>query len=552
MSATGRPRQTDTSVVAVLPIFLLVVALGGCGKDGRPAFDAVPGDVPELIAQGGRLDVVLDVQDSTHQLGDVTALTRTYNGSLPGPTLRIHPGDHVHVKLRNSPTSMPAPLTRSCPCGAGCGCGGTCGCANGGGCNCPASSMGHAGHGSTACSCGEPGADGSGAADRDAVTGTGHDGGTLASTAGMHSPLATNLHLHGVHVDPTGTSDNIFVSIDPGQEFDYDYDIPANHVGGIFWYHAHMHGLTTEQVGAGQTGAIIISGPLDQVPEIAVARERVLLLQEIILGSDGRVPPGGVGGTHYLPVNGVMNPDIGIHPGEVQRWRIVAANGDRFFQLQLDGHSFHQIAQDGIPFATPVEANQILLAPGNRVEVLVQAGVQGSYALKALEYDRGFGGPVPETVLATMVVAGAHWERTLPTTLVAPPAPPPSTIAHQRFFAFTPSSQPLLGAFGINGLPFDATRTDANPVLGTTEEWLIIDAVGEQHPFHLHVNPFQVIAINNQPVANPVWQDTAIVPRYGTILIRMQFQDFLGKSVFHCHILPHEDEGMMGVVNVGP
>ena len=159
---------------------------------------------------------------------------------------------------------------------------------------------------------------------------------------------------------------------------------------------------------------------------------------------------------------------------------------------------------------------------------------------------------MPEVVLANLVIGGKPSDGQLPVSLVAPPPPPAGPVAQQRYFDFdqiAPEPDPV---FAVNGMPFDPNVIVAQPLLGTTEEWTIVDVMNEEHPFHLHTNPFQVLQVNGVPVASPVWQDTARVPRQGFILIRTAFQDFAGKTVFHCHITPHEDLGMMAAFEILP
>jgi FtsP/CotA-like multicopper oxidase with cupredoxin domain len=377
----------------------------------------------------------------------------------------------------------------------------------------------------------------------------------LAPTSGLppgaHDPNTTNLHFHGLHVSPSGNADNVFLEVEPGMTFDYEFTVPTDHPGGFFWYHPHFHGNVSRQVGSGMAGGIVIEGELDDVPAVAAARERFLILNELTLDDTGHVPPGIFDPyTSHLTVNGLLQPAIDMRPGEVQRWRILAASGNRYFLLSLDGHQLHQIALDGIPFAAPVAQNQILVIPGQRIEVLVQAGAEGDYQLRALAYDAGgSGGSIPqdEVTLANVAVAGHSVGDVLPSTLVTPP-PPAGTPVVGRSFTFD-----FVGSAGtVNGIEFDPATIVASPVLDTTEEWLISDGAGIQHPFHLHTQPFQVVAISGIPVASPVWQDTANVPAGGSILVRIDFKTFTGKAVFHCHILPHEDIGMMAAYETIP
>ena len=106
--------------------------------------------------------------------------------------------------------------------------------------------------------------------------------------------------------------------------------------------------------------------------------------------------------------------------------------------------------------------------------------------------------------------------------------------------------------FFINGKQFDPDRVDVEVKLGTTEEWTLRNST-EQHPFHIHVNDFQVISIDGKPYDADGLQDTVrMLPKQDAVVIRIRFTDFTGKFVFHCHILNHEDNGMMAVVEVVP
>ena len=103
----------------------------------------------------------------------------------------------------------------------------------------------------------------------------------------------------------------------------------------------------------------------------------------------------------------------------------------------------------------------------------------------------------------------------------------------------------MVPVFAINGQVFDIDRIDEEIPLGAVEEWIITSATSDAHPFHIHVHPFQVTEINGNPVKPKRWQDTVIVPGFGIVRVRIRFLDFVGKSVYHCHILTHEDLGMM-------
>lgn len=150
-------------------------------------------------------------------------------------------------------------------------------------------------------------------------------------------------------------------------------------------------------------------------------------------------------------------------------------------------------------------------------------------------------------MLATINVGGAAVAPTpLPTSIGEIPALENDVIAQHRDVVF---SENKVGFF-INGKEFDPNRVTFNPKLGTTEEWTIHNVTKEEHPFHIHVNDFQIMSINGKRVHSASLRDTVPLPVGGTVVIRMRFTDFLGRYVFHCHILAHEDGGMMAIVDV--
>ncbi|MCA9778379.1 MAG: multicopper oxidase family protein, partial [Candidatus Eremiobacteraeota bacterium] len=384
--------------------------------------------------------------------------------------------------------------------------------------------------------------------------------------------LTTNIHTHGLQVDPRGNGDNPFVSILPGQYKDYEIRIPENHPTGLFWYHPHVHMTTSRQGWNGLSGAIIVEGGLDDHPEISQMQERLMVVNELLLDQNGQVPFGVVlpiaGFVPFttlpalptdicFPVNGVDNPTVTIRPGEVQRWRLLNASPHRALELSLEGHEIYQVAQDGIHFEAPKRRDKLVVAAGNRVEFLVKAGQAGTYELLALPRDQGHpGGARPQRTILTMDVGGQPTEMSIPTTLLPSPMPDISqnSIVQQRGVQFEGGILSAPVVFKLDGQVFDANRIDNSVESGTTEEWTLVNNDVFEHPFHIHVNPFQIVKINGEPYAEPeVWWDTIFLPAKGTVTVRMRFRpDVVGKTVYHCHILPHEDNGMMSAFTLNP
>jgi len=466
---------------------------------------------PEVrTSRDGLLDTTLTTSVMPVAVAGRTAIMSVYEGSIPGPTLRIRPGDRLRINLVNRLELLPDGLPPNNPFL----------------CTVPA---------------------------------------RMADEADPSTFCDTNLHTHGFHVSPSGNSDNIFVRIKAGESFQYEYQIPPDHSPGIYVYHPHLHGVSHQQSFAGLGGAIIIEGELDRLPGVAGVPERLLVLQATQLTDDGgtvsarsftNTPTGGSGSpgtqqSRYLRlVNGQLNPTMTIRPGETQRWRIANLTGNVTYLLHLDGHQLHQIAKDGNTLAETWTRDEIPLAPGERVEVLVQGGAAGSYALRTLDIATGFTVQVP-AVLATLVSAGAPMTpQPLPTTLI--PFEDLSTARidgrRQVTFQIKPPIAPLVTSFQVSGQDFDAARDDQVVRLNTTEEWVIRNSSTVFHPFHIHINDYQVVAYNGHPVPVRYWEDTTPVPPFGDITIRTRFLDFPGRWVFHCHILQHEDNGMMQTV----
>lgn len=363
----------------------------------------------------------------------------------------------------------------------------------------------------------------------------------------------TNVHTHGFHVSPKDNSDNIFLHISPGDTFEYEYHIPANHPPGIYWYHPHCHGNTAEQTTAGLSGAIIIQGGLDNIDGIAGLKDRLLFVQGSQFDGNGTMVPFDrqAPATRLHTVNAQYQPVISIQPGETQRWRIANACSDDFLLLQLQGHTMHEIAKDGNPCKSVVPVDQVLLGPAERVEVLIQASsTPGSYRLLSLPWGTDYQAQ-PQFLLATMVVEGAALEpKPLPVDLIPFEDLSLGTVDHYRVTAFQELGAPLFLA--IDGKHFDANRIDQTVKLGALEEWLVRNESSHYHPFHIHVNDFQVVAVNGQAVSADSYDDTINLPPNSEVTIRLRFADFDGKFVYHCHILSHEDFGMMATVEVVP
>jgi FtsP/CotA-like multicopper oxidase with cupredoxin domain len=381
-------------------------------------------------------------------------------------------------------------------------------------------------------------------------------GDTLAVSLANRMDEATNLHTHGLHVSPAGTSDNVFRHVGPGETADYAFAIPEDGISGLlipgfYWYHPHLHGDSAEQVTGGMVGALIVEGPLDELPGIAGLPERLLILGAAQFDEAGEVALPGETDAPTIFVNGQAQPTIAIAPGETQRWRILNASSFSFMNLALDGHRLHQIAADGNPLDAVWSREAILLAPGERIEVLVQGGAPGEYAFRALPWGENLEFQAqPESMpIATLVSDGPMAEASpLPTKLFGFEDLRDADIDRRRELVFSVTVDPFRTL--IDGREFDHDRVDQRVMLGATEEWRLVNTSSDWHPFHIHVNDYQVVEVNGEPHVARSWEDTTPIPAFGEIVIRTRFLDFAGTYVYHCHLLDHEDMGMMGVVEV--
>ena len=360
----------------------------------------------------------------------------------------------------------------------------------------------------------------------------------------------TNFHTHGLHTSPIGISDNVLRVMQANSEDPVSIDVPTDVAPGTYWYHAHLHGLTEEQVFSGLAGTLIVNGLTQRLPAaLQDVPERLLSLRDLQLQGGSIVTKNiNSDAPTTRTVNGLVNPVIDAAPGQTMLLRLGDMSADIWYRLKLDGATFTVLAEDANPLGAVETRDELLLPPGKRFDVLVRWARPGTYHLRTLRYSTGPAGDTyPARVLATFVVAGtAVAPVPMPTTMGALPDLGQDPIAVHRNVVFSENNK----GFFINGKEFDPNRVTFSPKLGTTEEWTIHNVTKEEHPFHIHVNDFQVMSINGRKVDPKSLQDTQPLPVGGTVVIRMRFTQFLGRYVFHCHILAHEDGGMMAVVDV--
>jgi FtsP/CotA-like multicopper oxidase with cupredoxin domain len=372
-------------------------------------------------------------------------------------------------------------------------------------------------------------------------------------------PEATTIHWHGLHI-PADQDGSPLYPIQPGKSHDYIFNIEHG-TAGTYWYHPHPDMTTGYQVAKGLFGALIIRSDDDPLP--ASLPEKIIILSDNRFNPDGSIDipdrasqaglideeNGREGNTFFL--SGHEMPTFSIRSGEVQRWRIINASASRVYRLSLGGQTFTQVGSDGGLFEHPVDMKEIVLSNSERAEILVRGtGAPGiAVPLQSLPYDRyapqtrpaTWDKPIDLAIVRTSTEPAVEPVK-IPSTLRVIPALDTTKAVTTRAFA--------LGQGIINGKTMDMKRVDTHVKLGTTEIWQIENIVGMDHPFHLHGFRFQILDRNGVPEKDRRWKDTVNVPKHETVRFVVKFDDFPGKWMYHCHILDHEDHGMMGILEV--
>jgi FtsP/CotA-like multicopper oxidase with cupredoxin domain len=426
----------------------------------------------DVWSKNGVLKTTLTADYQVGKVDNKTITAMVYNGSLPGPTLHVYPGDRLEINLINN----------------------------------------------------------------------------------LNEP--TNLHFHGFHVSPANDSDNIFLEVAPGKTQHYIVNIPKDHPLGTDWYHPHLHGLTYSQVSAGMSGLLIVEGLQKLLPKplqnITTQNFAIRDFPFDPLFQTTRNMSNTLTGHERLTTNGEINPQVNIKSGETQLWRIANIGSENYISVGLAGHKFHIIAEDGYPVWKVRENNTLFLPSGKRFDLLVTGTGNGSFPLSVV--NDAFNDHPLGTVLATAHVQGNQKDvNIIPTTLQKFSNEEKdlsnATIAAHRVLYWQSDDRNWI--YTINNRTFDPNRLDYKVKLGTVEEWKLIghdpQVSGNFHPFHIHTNHFQVMSVNGKPYNAHGYQDTVMIPTApGSVVIRIPFNDYVGKSVYHCHLLFHEDYGMMG------
>jgi len=372
-------------------------------------------------------------------------------------------------------------------------------------------------------------------------------------------PEPTTVHWHGIHL-PANMDGSPLDPVGAGEKHDYIFTIHRG-TAGTFWYHPHLDRRTGFQIAKGLYGAFIVRAPDDPLP--ASLPEKLLILADNRFRPDGSVdlpspdsPEGRVDEENgregnVLLVNGRVLPTVTIRSGEVQRWLIINASAARVYRLAIPGLTFLHVESDGGLFEKPVEVKEIVLANSERVELLVRGtGAPGSRTtLQTLPYDRYDTHTRPKDWTLARDILALQYTSEKPVAPVALPA----TLRHIPVLDTTKATATRVIVMSqglINGRVMDMNRSDVTSKVGATEIWQVENVVTMDHPFHLHGFQFQVLDRNGVPEPYRSWKDAVNVPKHESVRFIVRYDDFGGKWMFHCHILDHEDHGMMGILEL--
>jgi FtsP/CotA-like multicopper oxidase with cupredoxin domain len=564
------------------PCFLLALVLIGpvvhAAESREPATDPCPrpeagSEVPEprdLRSVHGKLELDLTVVNTAEPDGSTRYCYRLSDGT-ESPTLRLHPGDWLILRLSNRLTHLSTDSTDD------------------------ATAHTHGGGSSDPCQSGEM------------------------------SLISTNLHFHGLTIPAVCHQDEVLkTSIAPGSApFEYRFQIPKDEPPGLYWYHPHIHGFSLKQVQSGASGALIIEGLERSMPVVAGLPQRVLVIRDqdvlhpnaVPVGVDMATTPfidhdGDAGNTgtgfgkpardlsvNFVPVPYPNYPPavVAMKPGERQLWRIVNASAVTYLNLGViysRGHWRREqfmglVAVDGAPLngsGSPSDSfewrDRILVPPGGRVELMINAPPPGTTAQLITRFVNT--GPAGENdpnrpLIAINTRADApEPNSSMPkfsSPLAAPMQPWVGNVTPTRTRKLIFSEEPVdpadpngamkfyLTVDGQTPTPFDPARTEPNIVAqqGDVEDWIIENRSGELHAFHIHQIHFQIVEWLGAVINEPFLRDTINVPfwtpsmsSFPSIRLRMDFRDpkSIGTYPYHCHLLDHEDAGMMGMIRV--
>jgi FtsP/CotA-like multicopper oxidase with cupredoxin domain len=542
---SGAAAQIATSASLATPVPPVAKPCPRRFKEGK-----VVHNPPSLFSSNGVLTVRFSYEHSVDS-DDMELLCFMTPEGLQDPTLHLKPGDHLVITITNNTPSTPAFMPLLDP---------------------P--------------NCGNP----------------------------QPTQSSVNIHYHGTNISPACHQDNVVRTvINSGESFQYDVAFPSNEPSGLYWYHPHIHMLAEHDVQAGATGAIIVEGIENQQPAVSGLKERILVVRDQpVPGAPtavGNIPSFDLT-LNYTTITSPTSPDssdfvppiLKMHSKETEFWRISNSAADVNLDIQyvFDGvpQTMKLVALDGVPVNSQdgtqpgglIEITHFLLPTASRMEVIV-GGPPSSVKLAQLITRRVYSGPGglynnPQRPLLTVQSVGNgngddDDNDNIPTSTgmsttqqrFSGLGSAPVAVERTVFFNENVTVTPPQFFMDVQGKPehlFDPNDPpDVIATQGTVEEWTVENHTAEIHEFHIHQIHFLVESQNNfelngseqEVVDNGQYLDTIQVPfwdqnpdhPFPSVTLRMDFRGRdVGDFVFHCHILSHEDLGMMNIIRVQP
>ncbi|ASS47376.1 MAG: hypothetical protein A3D31_16160 [Candidatus Fluviicola riflensis] len=394
--------------------------------------------------------------------------------------------------------------------------------------------------------------------------------------------VSTTMHWHGLHVAPENDG-GPHQSISAGSTWSPSFEILNN--AGTFWYHPHGEGKTELHVGKGLAGLFIIHDPAElalDLPQTYGVDDIPLIVQTKAFDVLHQIAIADHMDTAVF-VNGTLNATYNL-PSQVVRMRLLNGSSMRSFYFGFSNNmTFYQIATDGGLVEVPNALTRLLIAPGERSEILVDLNGMNGQSVNLISYasempDGIFGSPSVGSGADTMdmymdnFLNGADFnlvEFTIGAQTASPVTSIPSTLVPYLPFdeadadvnrtlvfdtiTLIPGDIPnrAEGPFGINNTTFNMDTININIPLNSTEIWTLKNNTLIAHPFHIHDIQFNVIEKNGTtpPITEQGWKDVVLVMPQDSVKFITKFTTFTDEMVpymYHCHLLHHEDDGMMG------
>lgn len=448
-----------------------------------PACDPQPIDYPRSMTVRG---TTLTMAPDTYTVGGTRYETNVYNRSFLGPTLRMQPGERLELRMRNA---MRPTLNQP-------------------------------------------------------------DSATTAWT---------NLHYHGLVVTPSPDSgDNVtHVHVNRGGSHRFHFPVPGYHTQGMFWYHPHPHGISTSQVAGGLSGALLVGSILERFTQYLGVRERVLLIRDMSFSFSNPT---------VLNINGSTCARLSVPPGERELWHIGNFGSNTFVNLKLEGMQWTLLGMDGNPTADTTMIDSLYIPPGSRAEVIVTGPPRGT---RVRLYSAPFlPGVLRDTTSITLGYLVGEGVARPPRAVRRVAGMDASVIDTLRFLrgARDPEKRTFHFDFvgndaGIDSVVYKPTDLPVAVPWRRVQEWTLVNRTQSLHTFHIHQTDFTIVKLNGVAVNDSILRDNIPVGVHrvfsgpadtvgtivgDTVVVRFTFEPIAaGPFVFHCHVLQHEDEGMM-------